>query len=133
LLLSLLLLCGVLHLLQVTIKAADSSISRDARKDLVAGISQALPQHLQCLSGDRIYMWVQPYVVLSHFTCYYVMFSIRSSSDDLWPYAVYNSDCCMVSEQGYDSGNSSCYLLLALTRKVSKQRPFNDLRNRGGY
>ncbi|KAF6251181.1 Tautomerase/MIF superfamily [Scenedesmus sp. NREL 46B-D3] len=40
----------------VTIKAADSSITKDARKSLVAGISEALPQHLQCLSGDRIYM-----------------------------------------------------------------------------
>eukprot|EP00882_Tetradesmus_deserticola_P007039 GHRQ01007411.1.p1 GENE.GHRQ01007411.1~~GHRQ01007411.1.p1 ORF type:complete len:114 (+),score=37.86 GHRQ01007411.1:179-520(+) len=40
----------------VTIKAADSSITKDARKHLVSGISEALLQHLQCLSGDRIYM-----------------------------------------------------------------------------
>jgi hypothetical protein len=83
-----------LHLLQVTIKAADSSISRDARKDLVAGISQALPQHLQCLSGDRIYMWVQHSVSTEHV-------DFLASNEDLWLYAMYAYDCCMVSKQGY--------------------------------
>jgi hypothetical protein len=85
----------ILHLLQVTIKAADSSISRDARKDLVAGISQALPQHLQCLSGDRIYMWVQ-HMLYCYVICYV---DSTASSGDM--YAMRAIDCCWRSEQGY--------------------------------
>eukprot|EP00879_Flechtneria_rotunda_P004351 GHRR01004602.1.p2 GENE.GHRR01004602.1~~GHRR01004602.1.p2 ORF type:complete len:138 (+),score=31.34 GHRR01004602.1:129-542(+) len=40
----------------VIIKSSEGSISKDARRSLVASLSKALPLHLEGLAADRLYM-----------------------------------------------------------------------------